>query len=296
MDPVSSHGQPPRLPDADLKRLHLRSHADRWGLAAGRFAAALEASVEHAFRGAAPDLSAVVRQASSLHLEDLALATACADGHEPAWEHFIREYRPALYRAADALDPGGGARELADGLYGDLFGLEGRGGERRSLLAYYHGRSALGTWLRAVLAQRVVDRARAERRLAPLPDETAASDHAPSSPDPEHPRRAELVGRALADAVAKLEPRDRWRLGCYYQQQLTLAQTGRLLGEHEATVSRQLARTRRVLRDLIAASLRADGVSEAEIGECFDAAVSDVGTLDLAEVFARKDAAAERST
>ncbi len=296
MEAVSAHGQPPRLPDADLKRLHRRSHADRWGLAAGRFEAALEASVEHAFRGAEPDPGAVVRQASSLHLEDLALATACVDGHEPAWEHFIREYRPALYRAADALDPGGGARELADALYGDLFGLQGRDGERRSLLACYHGRSALGTWLRAVLAQRVVDRARAQRRLAPLPDETAASEQGSSGPDPEQPRRAELVGRALTDAVAKLAPRDRWRLGCYYHQQLTLAQTGRLLGEHEATVSRQLARTRRVLRDVVTASLRADGVSDAEIGECFDAAVTDVGTLDLGGVFVRKNAGAERST
>ena len=33
------------------------------------------------------------------------------------------EYRPILYRAADALDPSGGARDLADSLYADLYGL-----------------------------------------------------------------------------------------------------------------------------------------------------------------------------
>jgi RNA polymerase sigma factor (sigma-70 family) len=292
---VSTIGPRPRLADADLRRLFLQSKADRWGLDIARFAEALEASLDRALRGADVAPREIVRQASSLHLEDLALATACTDGHDGAWEHFIREHRPGLYRAADALDPGGGARELADALYGDLYGLQNREGERRSLLVYYHGRSALGTWLRAVLAQRVVDRARTQRRLAPLPDERVSAGPAPASPDPEQLRRVELLGRVLATAVARLEPRDRQRLGCYYRDQLTLAQTGRLLGEHEATVSRQLARTRRVLRGELEVRLRANGLSADEIAECFDAAVNDVGPLDLGEVFARKNSATERS-
>ena len=285
----------PRLADADLARLHRQSKADRWGLDAARFATALHDSLVRAFHGASPAPRDVERHAASLHLEDLALATACADGHEAAWEHFIREHRPGLYRAADALDPGGGARDLADALYADLYGLRSREGERRSLLAYYHGRSALGTWLRAVLAQRVVDRARTAKRLAPLPEDPVAADPA-SSPDPGRTRRAQLIGRALADAVAGMEPRDRWRLGCYYHEQLTLAQTGRLLGEHEATVSRQLAKTRRTLRSAVDARLRADGLSAAEIAETVAEAVSDVGPLDLGDVFARKNRAAERSS
>jgi RNA polymerase sigma-70 factor, ECF subfamily len=293
---VSSTPPRLRLADGDLTRLHRQGRADRWGLDPARFAVAIEASLERAFQGSVPDRREVARQASSLHLEDLALAAACADGHDAAWEHFIREHRPGLYRAADALDSTGAAREVADALYADLYGLQRGSGERRSLLAYYHGRSALGTWLRAVLAQRVVDRARAQKRLVPLPDEQTVPASSSPSPDPERPRRAALLGRALAESVAALDARDRWRLGCYYREQLTLAQTGRLLGEHEATVSRQLARTRRALREAVEALLRADGVAEAEIAECFDAAVSDVGALDLADLFARKNSAPERST
>ena len=45
---------------------------------------------------------------TNLKLEDLALATACADGNDDAWDHVMRELRPALYRAADAIDPTGG--------------------------------------------------------------------------------------------------------------------------------------------------------------------------------------------
>ncbi len=32
----------------------------------------------------------------------------------------MREYRPALYRAGDAIAPGGAGRELADSLYAEL--------------------------------------------------------------------------------------------------------------------------------------------------------------------------------
>ena len=68
------------------------------------------------------------RHVASLHLEDLALACACAVGDEGAWEHLVREHRPQLYRAANALDPTGGARDLADSLYADLYGFPiGRG-------------------------------------------------------------------------------------------------------------------------------------------------------------------------
>ena len=52
----------------------------------------------------------------------------------------------------------------------------------------------------------------------------------------------------LGSVIAALEPRDRLRLGCYYAQEMTLAQIGRLIGEHEASVSRHLARIRRAMK------------------------------------------------
>src|SRR5438093_688088 len=110
--------------------------------------------------------------AGSPYAADLELAARCAAGDAAAWERFIVEYRPVLYRADDALDRSGGARQLADSLYAELYGV-GDGGERRSLFQYFHGRSSLATWLRAVLAQRYVDRLRLQKRLQPLPDEDA---------------------------------------------------------------------------------------------------------------------------
>ena len=239
---------------------------------------------------------------SALHVEDLALARQCAGGDEKAWERFVLEYRPVLYRAADALDPGGGARELADSLYAELYGMQERDGERHSLFHYFHGRSSLATWLRAVLTQRYVDRLRAQRRFESLTDEVAERSAVVAStsagPEPRPHDHLALLRRVLAAAVARLIARDRLRLGCYYQQELTLAETGRVLREHEATVSRQLARTRRALRDDVERELRKEGLSEEDIGSCFDGAGEDSGPLDLREMLAaaeRKDSAPNRS-
>jgi RNA polymerase sigma-70 factor (ECF subfamily) len=223
---------------------------------------------------------------SASYDRDLDLARRCAAGEEQAWERFVLDYRPVLYRAADALDPSGGARDLADSLYADLYGIADGEHGRRSLFRYFQGRSSLATWLRAVLAQRYVDRLRARKRLEPLPDEDApvraAGGRGGDPGDPDRARHVVLLRQALARAVDRLDRRDRLRLGCYYVQELTLAATGRLLKEHEATVSRQLARTRRALREDVERQLRQDsGLSDAQIAECFESASEDAGPLDL---------------
>ena len=162
------------LDRATVERLHQKSRADRWALSIEAFATALESSARKAFAAGPADPRQLERYLDALHLEDLALACACAQGSEPAWEHFIREHRPVLYRAVDAIDSSGASRDLADSLYGELFGLDVRDGERRSHFRYFHGRSSLATWLRAVLSQRHVDRIRSVRRQDPLPEDEAS--------------------------------------------------------------------------------------------------------------------------
>jgi RNA polymerase sigma-70 factor (ECF subfamily) len=297
-----------RLPGALAARLHETARADRWDVPVASFAAVLERSAGRAF-ATSPDSRELERHLTSLHLEDLALACACASGHEGAWEHFVREYRPLLYRAADAIDPRGGSRELADSLYGELFGVVERAGERRSLFQYFHGRSSLSTWLRAVLAQRHVDRVRTTRRFESLTAEDGGSKEPPQhDPDPSlvqaggvrqpHAERyVEVMRRAVSAAVARLTPKDRLRLGYYYADDLTLAQIGRALKEHEATVSRNLARARRDIRRDVERQLRdQEHMSPGQIQECFAAVVDDVGALDVTDLLGeRKDSRDERS-
>lgn len=258
-----------RIDDRTVARLHRTSGAIGWGVSVETLGDALCTSVAHRF-DAAPSPGDLDVYLASLHASDLALACACRAGHDGAWEHFIREMRPALYASARTI-AGDDGRELADSLYAELFGLPGPDGQRRSLLAYYHGRSRLITWLRSVLVQRLIDRRRAHARLEALDDEEPTeTTSAALAVDPERQRLSGLAQEALDAAIDKLDPKDRLRLRLYYGQDLTLARIGRLLGESEATVSRKLDRARRTLRNEVASTLRSrHGLSADAVQLCF---------------------------
>lgn len=293
----SDRPHPHRTLDATLvARLHVRACAPRWDVSIERFEAALlRAVAKHLPTGVEAD--AIERLTESLHLEDFALAVACAEGHEAAWEAFIAGYRPDLNRAAMAIAGGPHGQDLADALIADLFGLDAKGTGRRSLFDYFHGRSKLSTWLRALLSRRHIDALRAGRRTTSLdaierPDELfSAQAHGQvrghghaltppvAPPDPDRGRLATALQQALDSALAGLEPQDRLRLAYYHVDEMTLSQIGRQLGEHEATVSRKLTRIRQTLRDRIDAALRDElRLGPDEIKACWRQALED-GTV-----------------
>jgi RNA polymerase sigma-70 factor len=293
-----------------VEGLHAEAGGARWQVSRECFAEALRRSVEKRFRGMRTRATDVEAYLKTLHLEDLALACACSAGIEPAWEFFVSQYRPELRAAARAILGAAGARdenraeELADSLYADLYGIGPTGSVRsKSLFEYFHGRSKLSTWLRSVLAQRLVDILRSGQRTVSLDAEEGESarrfeprtDPAPS--DPERARYLARLDAALREVLAGLAPRDRMLLAFYYLDQLTLAEIGRTLGEHESTVSRQLERTRRLLRERVTESLRrgtpaADGhapepgLGPAEIELAFEYALED-WPFDLSSAVAK---------
>jgi len=254
------------------KELHGEAQCARWGLPPGAFAESLRRSAEKRFSGAQPGPGEVEAYLKSLHLEDLALACACSEGIEKAWEFFIAHFRQDLRNAASAMLRGSGhadnarAEELADSLYAELYGVRpSSDGRRKSLFEYFHGRSKLSTWLRAVLAQKQVDMFRTNSKTVSLeaemegdaPRELAGrANSVPADSDPDRERYIGRFERALSAAFANLTPRERMILACYYVDQLTLAEIGRLLREHESTVSRQLERMRRALREGVTQELR----------------------------------------
>lgn len=277
------------LPDAVVTRLYDKSRAAAWHVSAERFCAALRASLAHRYPDHSPTDGGVV-YLDGLQVEDLALACACVDGNDGAWEHFIRQLRPQLYQAARTI-AGDEGRELADGLYAELFGLPGKDGVRRSLLAHYHGRSRLITWLRSVLVQRHIDRRRVTRRLEPLEDDEsspAALRSTSPSPDPERDALVAHTQRAIDAAIDALEPKDRLRLRLYYGQDMTLAAIGRVLGEHEATVSRKLEKARRMLKAEVQRSLAGQGLTPAAVARAFELS-ADAPDIQLDRLLAKAD-------
>jgi RNA polymerase sigma-70 factor len=277
---------------------HLYTNADaaRWGISKEKYCEALARSAAQRFSAGRPAGDEIEAYLRSLHLKDLALACACAEGLEKAWEYFFAAFRNYLYTAAAAVmrlsssDPR--ARELADALYGELFSA-GRAKERRPLFCYFHGRSKLETWLRVLLAQRYVDGIRMSKKFGPMEDAEAMPSHARSlfgrndlPKDPYRERYLALLHKAFDRTLASLDEHDRARLSLYYTEGKTLAQIGVHLDEHESTVSRNLDRIRRTLRKKTESILRVGepagdgqeakpGLTDEQIRLCFEYALED---------------------
>jgi RNA polymerase sigma-70 factor (ECF subfamily) len=288
--------------------LYAQSQAGRWGLTRECFAGALERSVKRRLIAGAVRPQELEEYLSRLHLEDLALATACAEGSEAGWEHFFATYRGYLRAAAAAILRSNAASaeacELADSLFAELYGLADGKGPERSLFRYFHGRSSLKTWLRAVLAQRHIDSIRAGRRLEELAEDDAPEGRQKILPgpqiqlaDPHRQRYITVFSRALEAALGRLEPQEKERLRLYYAEEKTLAEIGRLFGEHESSVSRHLDRVRRDLRSAVENNLRCGfraangsaaepGLSDAEIALCFEYSAEEPA-MDLEKLLPR---------
>jgi RNA polymerase sigma-70 factor len=288
--------------------LHARANAARWGLSHQQFAGALERSVGKRLASGALTPATLEEYLAALHLEDLALASACVERCQRAWEHFYATYRNYLRAAAAAIlrrDSGSAeACELADSLFAELFGVGSDKSAPRSLFRYFHGRSSLKTWLRAVLAQRHIDALRAGRRFEELAEEDAQDAPQKTLPGPQPPladphrqRYVALFTRALGAAFERLDPQKKDRLRLYYAEEKTLAEIGRLLGEHESSVSRHLDRARRDLREKVEGLLRhgfaaangsaaQPGLSDAEIALCFEYSAEDA-PIDLEKLLPR---------
>ena len=291
----------PRFPEslagAVERAWHKAAPPADWNLPRAEFHAALERSAAKRFAGAPSDPKKIEAYLDTLHARDLALAVACAAGSAAAWDVLMAEFRPELYRSARAIVGAAGgdaaARELADSLYAELYGLPAdrraglreSGSRRKSLFEYFHGRSKLSTWLHAVLAQRHVDEIRRTRATDPLEDENGAvraevETAAPrpdgasvSDADPDRTTHLVALQGALAAVLGALSPRDRLRLAYYYVDDRTLAEIGSLLGEHEATVSRKLDRTRRDVRTRVEAWLRETKTwKDAQVRSCLECA------------------------
>jgi RNA polymerase sigma-70 factor (ECF subfamily) len=214
-----------------------------------------------------------------LKLEELALARACAAGHEAAWQAFLTRFREKVYDIARGITKeDSSARDLADSLYADLYGTSEREGRRVSRLNFYMGRGSLEGWLRTVLAQEFVNRYRKQKRLVSLEEQAedgvqfSAAPHGPSSP---LDCRLEA---ALDEALGQLAGEDRLVLASYYLDNRTLTEIGRIVGVHESTISRRLEKLLKGLRKQVMAGLVSRGMNR---GQAEEALESDVRYLQV---------------
>ncbi|HKR27432.1 MAG TPA: sigma factor, partial [Acidobacteriaceae bacterium] len=151
-----------------IARRYPESGAERFGISAASFAQMIDAVLVRYAADASADEQ--LQLIATLRVEELVLARACSAGNERAWEVFLARFRSALYETAYRMaNDEATARELADELYAELYGID-----RKSKLDSYMGRGSLEGWLRTVLAQRCVDRWRTYAKTVSLEEQVEA--------------------------------------------------------------------------------------------------------------------------
>ena len=259
-----------------IGELHAKSGGGKFGITCEGFAAIL-CDVAAKYVPETGNESEVRVFLQSLRVEELALARACASGDNSAWEIFLTRYREKLYQAALRIArEDSAARELADGLYAELYGVSTREGERVSKLASFTGRGSLEGWLRTVLAQEFVNRYRRTKRLVSLDEEIeegaqfAAREAEPSSSGDSR------LESCTDEALAALSSEVRLVLAAYYLDGRTLAEVARMLGVHESTVSRKVDKLAKSLRKKIVAGMMRQGVDRRAAEEALEVDVRDL--------------------
>jgi RNA polymerase sigma-70 factor, ECF subfamily len=212
----------------------------------------------------------------SLKIRDLVLARACLAGNEDAWERLVGDYRHKVFLISCGIAKNeGAARELADSLFAELFGLrERRDGNRFSKLAYYTGRASLECWLRAVIAQEHVNRFRRERKFIAL---ECAEPHFQAS---QRKTAEPVLNDALDAALGELSAERRFLLAAHYLDERSLAELGRILMLHETTVGRRLDKTLKTVRKRTLHHLRRLGLSMKAAEEALDCDMREL-TIDV---------------
>src|ERR1700742_5353856 len=115
--PTQLAAAPPGL-ESTVAELYQKSRGADFGISAEQFTTILlDISAKYLPGATSPEIRTLFL---SLRVEELALARACAAGHERAWEHFLTRYREKLYEVAGYVaKEASAARELADSLYAD---------------------------------------------------------------------------------------------------------------------------------------------------------------------------------
>lgn len=274
---MSSGPSPAETLTLVVRELFDRSGAEKYGLGHDEFQHILEQVAGKYLPSASPQQK--IRFWKELKLQELVLARGCANGDECAWQDFLTRYREKLYDIARGITKeDSSARELADSIYGDLYGTSEREGHRVSRLDFYMGRGSLEGWLRTVVAQEFVNRYRKQKRLVSLDEqEEDGVQFSAADPAPVHAVDSRLSA-AVDEALGRLAAEDRLVLASYFLDERTLTEIGRVLGVHESTISRRLEKLLKMVRKHVLAGLLARGMNR---GQAEEALESDVRYLQV---------------
>jgi RNA polymerase sigma-70 factor, ECF subfamily len=246
--------------------------AESYSLAVEIVSPRVKASLEKYLLKDHPDAtpSNVAEFIDQLQADDLCLVLACENGDAAGWNDLVERYSPTVRSAArSAAGNEDAAEDVAQSIWAELHGLRVRAdGKPSSKLAYYSGRGSLAGWLRAVVSQLAVDQHRKQSRFVQTEEdadfdrlgkvtvdgqEAGLTGSTALNPEDALSHKLERVEmeKALARSLQEMADEDRLLVKLYYFDGLRLREAGAVLGVHEATASRRLARVHIELRQRV---------------------------------------------
>jgi len=192
---------------------------------------------------------------SSAHAEDLALAKACLEYDQSAWETLVRTHETTVYYAIlntfriHNTDP---HNELVVELQSEVFYRLVR--DEFAKLRHYSGRSSLKHWLKVVAGNFVIDYLRKKKPACSFDDPTFAAqgaairDRAPSPEDNVSQQQAKDLVRALCE---ELGPSDQEFVELFFRQELTSEQVAQKMGTTVGAIYSRKNRIRKKLQELV---------------------------------------------
>jgi RNA polymerase sigma-70 factor (ECF subfamily) len=190
----------------------------------------------------------------SFAIEDLYLACACVEGVRGAAAAFEAAYGKKIRRAVSRVFPSAGDREDAEQRVRQhlLVGAPDAG----PALAKYPGHAPLAKWIPVVAIRVAISLNRSETAERRLRDRAAAEAMGASPED--LLMRAELrraVEPAVADALGRLEDRDRLILRLFLVGGMTAHAIGTSLGLSQQAISKRIAKARDAMLEHIRSSV-----------------------------------------
>ncbi len=201
-----------RIDSALAERLYRDANAEPMAPAQAAFTAALETSCAKAFAGAEPGPRERERYLASLHLEDLALACACALGDtQPGITSCSRCARRSTVRQTRSIDREARASWPTRSMRTFMAWSSATGSASRCSVTFTAAAVSppgCAPFLRSVMSIACASSGVLSRLPEDLPAKTA-----PTARDPDCARFVELLRTGLETVMAALDPRDRFDSG-----------------------------------------------------------------------------------
>ena len=194
-----------------------------------------------------PEGADLARCVGAVHVEDLALAWACAQGHAESIAELERQHFVVVDRALARIpDAAAQSEEVKQLLRQRLFVPRPSQPARVSL---YRGRGALASWLRVAAIRCALNLVQRHGREVALSDELLGGLAAPVDQELAHLKRTYRgeFKRAFEQALTSLSSRQRNVLSYHYLERLTNDQVGAIYGVHRTTVARWMSGIREAL-------------------------------------------------